>query len=361
MRGGERVLEELCKLPPRADLYAHVADPNKVSSVLRDHLKGTTWINSLPLAKRLYKAYLPLMPFALETLDLSRYDLVVSSESGPAKGVVLPADTAHICYCHTPMRYIWSGFHDYRKQAGPLGRLAIPAAAHWLRLWDKAAAERVDFFVANSRTVAQRIWKYYRREARIVHPPVDIHRFTPTPHTEDYYLFVGQLTAYKRADLAIAACNRLGRRLIVVGNGPQMKQLQAMAGPHIVFAGRASDAELADFYAKARALLFPGEEDFGIVPVEAMAAGRPVIAFSKGGALETVVPEKTGVFFHEQTVHSLQNAMLFFEEGEAAFTSDTIAEHARRFCPDTFRNQMREALWEVTGNEFFSEHHSNTR
>ena len=331
MRGGEKVLEALCSLYPEADIYTHVVERNALGRSLRAHAIHTTFVSRLPGAVRHYQKYLPLMPLALEQLDLRDYDLVISSESGPAKGVITSPDTLHVCYCHSPMRYIWDMYPDYlAAQAGPV-RLLMRPLFHYLRLWDQASADRVDHFVANSHYVARRIEKVYRRQARVIHPPVDVAQFEVSSSSEDFYLLLGQLVNYKRADLAVEAFTRMGKPLVVIGEGEQMDALKAKAGANVCLLGRQPFEVIKDHYRRCRALVFPGLEDFGIVPVEAMASGKPVIAYGRGGALETVVEGKTGVFFREQTVEALMEAVARFESMENAFSAEEIARHAACF------------------------------
>lgn len=342
MRGGEKVIEALCEMFPDADIFTHVYDPQAVSATIRRHKVRTSFIAWLPQARRRYQSYLPLMPRALEEFDLRQYDLVISSESGPAKGVITRPDAVHICYCHTPMRYLWNMYHDYRAGAAVLKRIAISFFAHRLRQWDIASAARVDHFAANSRNVAHRVLKYYRRDATVIYPPVDTTFYQPrSGQPGDFYLYVGQLIRYKRVDIAIEAFNRLGKPLIVIGDGKERNELGKLAGPTIRFLGRADDAVLRDHYARCRALIFPGEEDFGIVPVEVMASGRPVLAFGRGGVLETVVPGRTGLLFDEQTPEALINAVHRFESLEGAFDPIAIAAYAERFSKTRFHQNFR--------------------
>jgi glycosyltransferase involved in cell wall biosynthesis len=336
MRGGERVIERLIKLFPDADIFTHVYDPNAVSETIRSQNVRTTFIQKLPRAKRYYQSYLPLMPLALEELDLRGYDLVISSESGPAKGVITSPNTLHICYCHSPMRYLWDHYPDYRREAGLLGRFAMPFLYHNLRQWDTVSAARVDRFVANSRFIQQRIAKAYRRESVIVHPPVDTSLFRPSAEIDDRYLWVGQMTPYKRADLAVDAFNELGLPLLMVGNGLMKERLQRRASANITMVSRMSFDELRTAYARCRGLVFTAEEDFGIVPIEAMASGRPVLAYGRGGVTDTVEPEKSGLFFNEQTKESLIEALGRFEKWLPQFNVEDATRRAELFSPVHF-------------------------
>lgn len=340
MRGGENVLEELCRLYPQADIFTHVVVPDSLSPLIRGHKITTSFISRLPGATKHYQKYLPLMPLALEQFDLRGYDLVISSESGPAKGVITGADTLHICYCHTPMRYLWNMYHDYRQTAGWLTRTMMTPAFSYLRQWDYASAARVDYFVANSSTVQRRIAKTYRRASEVIHPPVAVEKFSPAEQIEDFFLYCGQLVPYKRADIAIEAFNRLGLKLMVVGEGSDLPRLKRMAGPNITLMGRQPDEVLRGLYARCRALIFPGEEDFGIVPVEAMASGRPVIAFGKGGVCDSVRDGIGGILYPDQTVAGLVAAVTRFQREEANFTQQDIAAEAAHFSAARFRQQF---------------------
>jgi glycosyltransferase involved in cell wall biosynthesis len=341
MRGGEKVVEALCRLYPDADIFTHAYAPEAVSPAINAHRVRTSFIGRLPFAVSKYKSYLPLMPMALEQLDLRGYDLIISSESGPAKGIVPPSDAVHLCYCHSPMRYIWNMYHDYRERTGLVTRLLMPPAAHYVRNWDTLSAGRVHEFVANSTTVARRIDTYYRRQATVIHPPVDTAAFETVSEGElgDYHLMVGELVRYKRPELAIEAFNRLQSPLVVIGGGEMLRELKAMAGPHVRILGPQPFEVLKHHYARCRALVFPGEEDFGIVPVEAMASGRPVVAFGKGGATETVIDGVTGTFFFEQTVDALIEAV----QRCRSLPPDTgrIVRRAAEFGVDRFADEMK--------------------
>jgi glycosyltransferase involved in cell wall biosynthesis len=349
--GGERVVSSMLELFPQADLYALVAN-DEMAARFAPHRVTTSFLQRLPGSHRFHRHMLPLYPLALEQFDMRGYDLVISSESGPAKGVITSAQTLHINYCHSPMRYIWDLYHEYTngKDMNGLTRPIFIGVAHYLRMWDLACASRVDRFVANSNNVAARIRKHYRRDANVIYPPVDVTSGYLTEMTGDYYLMVGRLVDYKRADLAVEACSRLKRPLRIVGTGPQYKRLKELAGTTVTFLGELTDKQLHEQYAQCRALLFPGEEDFGMVPVEAHSFGRPVIAYGRGGALETIQGpladeeviggSSNGIFFGEQTTDSLANAILTFEASEQLFSATAIARSAARFSADRFKHEL---------------------
>jgi glycosyltransferase involved in cell wall biosynthesis len=339
MRGGEKVLESLCRLYPDADIFTHVYDPAAISDTIKAHRIQTSFIARLPFAARNYKRYLPLMPLALEQFDLRGYDLIISSESGPAKGIIPPPGALHICYCHSPMRYVWNMFHDYRESSGMLTRLLMPPLSHYIRNWDVVSTTRVHSFVANSRAVAQRLRTYYRRDAKVIYPPVAVEDFEPTEAVGDFWLMAGELVPYKRPELAVEAFNRSGRKLVVIGGGEMLAKLRAIAKSNVSILGPQPFEALKRSYARCRALIFPGEEDFGIVPVEAMASGRPVIAYGRGGATESVVDGNTGVFFERQTVEDILAAI----ERCEALQLDPAASVARasEFNKERFASQMK--------------------
>lgn len=347
MRGGERVLEALCEMFPQADIYTHVVAPERLSEKLKRHCIRTTFIGRLPLAKRWYQRYLPLMPLALEQLDLSAYDLVICSEAGPAKGVILRPGAIQIVYCHSPMRYVWDKYHFYRDRAGRLPRLFMPLIAHYLRMWDAVSAMRVDGFVVNSAFVARRLQQAYRRPATVVYPPVDTAAFRPVENVAcgAFYLWCGELVAYKRPDIAIDTFNTLDLPLVVIGDGEELERLKRRAGSNIHFLGKASFGVLRDHMARCRALIFPGEEDFGMVPVEVQASGRPVIALARGGALETVIPGRTGMVYEDDSVEGLAAAVREFEvSGLADTCTSACIENAARFDTSVFKAEMVRVL-----------------
>lgn len=338
-RGGEQVLEALCRLLPSADIFTLFCDRDSLSPELRGRRIITSFLNPL---RRGYRSLLPLMPLALESFDLRGYDLIVSSESGPAKGVIASSSARHICYCHTPMRYLWDLYHAYRNEwtRSQWKRAAMAPLSNYLRLWDYASAARVDHFVANSENVRQRIWKTYRRESAVIYPPVAVESFYYEP-ADDYFLIVSELVAYKRIDSAVRAFARNGRRLKIVGDGPEYRALRAAAAGNIEFLGHVSDLELRRAYARCRAFLLPGEEDFGITPVEALASGKPVIALGRGGALETV-PPFGGLFYSDPA--DLENAIRCFDAVERNVLPMELQAWAQRFSQQEFARSMASVL-----------------
>jgi len=339
MRGGEKVVEALCRLYPQADLFTLFYDPEKISPLIRSKRVTASFLNPL---RRHYRSLLPLMPLALEHFDLRGYDLVISSESGPAKGVLTDSSTRHVCYCHTPMRYLWDLYPAYLHEwtRSRVKRWAMAPLANYLRLWDFATAARVDTFVANSENVKRRIWKTYRREASVVHPPVDVESFCCEP-AEDYYLMVSELVPYKRLDSAIAYFSKCGRKLRVAGDGPEFTRLRKLAAPNVEFCGRVSDEDLRTLYARCRAFLLPGEEDFGITAVEAIASGKAVIALGRGGVLE-IVPLEGAFFYDSPDEIALDAAVRKFESTEVPAAKLQAA--AERFSAAEFDRKIREVL-----------------
>ncbi len=346
MGGAERVAEELARMLPSASVYTTVAMPELLPPGLSSRRVETSWMQHLPSIKRYYRIYFLLYPFAVRSLDLSPYDLVVSSSSGYAKGVRTSRDAIHVCYCHTPMRWAWS-FASYSAQetASIARRLLLPPMMRALRKWDERASHYPDHFVANSKTVAARILRAYGRTAEVIHPPIDVNRFRPSPEQEDYYLVLARLISYKRIDLAIEACSRLGRRLLIIGDGPDRDRLMAKAGPTVQFLSRLSDAEVEHYAARCRALLFPGEEDFGMAPLELAAAGRPTIAFRAGGAVETILDGVTGIFFDRQEAGDLAEAIVRFERHE--WSAKLLRSHAEGFSAEVFQARFRQFLARV--------------
>ena len=346
MRGGEKVVEALCRLLPQPDIFTLFYDPDRVSPFIRSQNVTASFLNPF---RRHYRNFLPLMPMALEHLDLRGYDLVVSSESGPAKGVLTSANTRHVCYCHSPMRYLWDLYPDYLHEwtGSRLKRSLMAPLTNYLRLWDYASASRVDRFVANSRNVQNRIWKAWRQPSEVVYPPVAVADFYNAP-PGDYYLIVSELVAYKRIADAVRCFTGTGRKLKIVGDGPEYRQLKNMAGPNVEFCGRVPDFELPGLYARCRALVMPGEEDFGIVAVEALASGKAVIALGRGGVLESApgFDPRAAFFYAEPNQRGLQSAIEKFEREERDISPSAIRDYAALFSEKTFRREMSTILFD---------------
>jgi glycosyltransferase involved in cell wall biosynthesis len=346
MRGGEKVLEALLDIFPQADIYTHVYNPKAVSTLIKEKRVITSRINRLPFAKKLYQLYMPLMPNALMDFNLQDYDLVISSESGPAKGVVPNPDAYHICYCHSPMRYLWDMYHEYFRGTNPFVRFFMKRMIPSLRLWDITSANLVDCFIANSSYVAKRIIRYYNRQPAVIYPPVNIENYLSVKRKpQDFYLFFGQLTGYKRADIAIEACIKSGRKLVVAGAGAKKKGIKK--NKLVRYIGRVTDEDATVLFSQAKALLYPGIEDFGIVPVEANAAGCPVIAYRRGGALDTVKDGVTGIFFDEQTPDSLIKALDYFETCSEQFCNrELFNAHIQKFSRSAFKEKIQRIISE---------------
>ena len=351
MRGGEKVVEALCRLLPDADIFTLFYDPSRVSPLLRSHRVTASILDPY---RRHYRSLLPLMPIALEHFDLRDYDLVISSESGPAKGVITPSRTRHVCYCHSPMRYLWDLYPAYLHDwtGSRIKRALMAPLTNYLRLWDFASAARVDQFIVNSQNVQNRVWKTYRRTSEVIYPPVAVEDFY-NADSEDYFLIVSELVAYKRVSDAVRSFTKTGRHLKIVGDGPEYQRLKRGAGENIEFCGRVPDSELRDLYARCRAVLMPGEEDFGIVAVEALASGKPVIALGKGGVLDSVprYAPRAGFFYSEPGEQHLQSAVEEFERSEHRLLPAEMRAHSLRFSEKTFRREMSKILFDTNTQE----------
>lgn len=339
--GAEKVLEVLQKIHPEAPTFVMFHDKTKVPEHLLQGETRTSFLQYFPLIKSHYRWYLPLMPLAVEHLNLSDYDVIISSTSAFGKGVITSSDALHISYCHTPTRYLWTDTHSYIEELSynKLIKFFLPPLISRLRLWDRMSAERVDYFIANSENVRRRIQKYYHRDAVVIYPPVDTNLFKPTEKISDYFLTGGRLVPYKRFDLTIKVFNRLGWPLKIFGSGTEEEKLKEAAKSNIEFLGNVSDQKKSELYAKALAFIHPQIEDLGITAIESMAAGRPVIAFAGGGALETIKDGVTGIFFHEQTWENLLDTILHFNPGQ--FDSLKIREQAEQFGLDNFKQKMK--------------------
>lgn len=346
--GSERVVWAFHRMFPEAPVYTTVHRKDLLPEQFQELDVRTSFIQQLPGGPRHYQQYLPLMPLAFEHFDLQAYDLVLTSSHACAKGVITRPDAVHVCYTHTPMRYAWDLYHEYQASSAAWRRPIQAWLLHRLRQWDVLAAHRVDQFVANSHEVAGRIRKHYRRDATVIHPPIDLERFSPVPEAQvgDHLLVLSRLVPYKRVDLAVRAATRLGVPLRVVGEGPLMRELRGMAGPSVQFLGHLDDAAVAAELASCKALLFGAHEDFGLVPLEAQAAGRPVIAYGRGGALETVVEGVTGTFFAEQHEDDVIRAIRRLDALDLA--PRAIRRHAERFGFEAFRAAMTEVIARTT-------------
>lgn len=341
--GAERVLFALHKIWPEAPIFVLFHDKGKIGYIPSE-VVHESFFSHLPLVKKVFQWYLPFMPMATERHHLSDYDVVISSSSIFAKGVITAPTTLHISYCHTPARFLWADGHNYLSElkSGRFVKSILPLIIHRLRLWDQMSTTRVDRFIANSHTVRQRIWKYYRRDSVVIHPPVDSSLFHVSDTVGDYFLAGGRLVPYKRLDLVIKVFNRLGLKLKIFGSGPELRYLKSIAKNNIEFLGTVSEAEKAHLMAKARAFIHPQLEDFGITPIESMAAGRPVIAYAQGGATETLTQGITGVFFSQQTWESLYNAVINFDH--TTWDKEAIRAKASQYSPDVFSDQVKQAV-----------------
>lgn len=359
MRGGEKVLSAILELYPQSDLYTLLHNPGSVSELIEKRTIFTSFIDRLPAKTTRYRSYLPLFPTAIELFNFKEYELIISTSHCVAKGLRTPPNALHVSYIHSPMRYVWDMYEDYfsSDKLGFFSRKLIPLFANYLRIWDVTSSNRVDSFIANSGHVAKRIKKYYNRDAEIIHPPVDTDIFNLSKTTCDYFLVISALVPYKRIDLAVEAFNNTNLKLKIIGEGPELKTLQKMAGANIQFLNWLPHDQLLEYYANCKALIFPGEEDFGIVPVEAQSCGKPVIAFARGGALETVkgysdemTDNSTGIFFDYQTAESLQGAITKYEN--VSWNAEGIHKHAQKFSKANFKKKFEKFIDEQISDFF---------
>lgn len=340
MGGAEQVVINLKKIFANAPIYTTFYTPNNLSEELKNIDVRTSYLQKKNKESINHKKYFPFMPFAFENFDLNEYDVVISSSSCCAKGILTKPGSIHICYCHTPMRYAWEKREEYLEGMGNFKKKLVKILLHYMRIWDAISSDRVDYFIANSNEVKSRIEKHYRREAVVINPPVRCKLFNISETDGDYYLVLSRLVGYKRFDLAIKACRELNRKLVVIGEGPEKQNLEKIANgdKNIEFLGRKPDEVVKKYMAECKALIFPGEEDFGIVPVEAQASGRPVIAYGKGGVLDSVIDGKTGVFFEKQEVEDVKQAIL--EAENINFDKEEIRKHALKFDEEEFRKKI---------------------
>lgn len=345
LAGAERVLLNLSEIFPKAPIYTSVYDSERAKAFAGKRIY-TSFLQNIPFMKTKRELLIPFTPIAFEQFNLSKYDLVISNTTMAAKGVITKPETIHVCYCHTPPRYLWEPDLDPRASKGKFSFLRSNIM-HKMRIWDKVAADRVDYFFANSKYIASRIKKYYGRDSKVVYPGVRTDHFKIAKDSEigDYFLFVSRLVGYKKCDIVIQAFNDLGLPLKIIGRGPEKSRLQKMAKPNIEFLGYLSDEEVVKYYSEAKAFIFAAEEDFGIVPIEAMASGRPVIAYKGGGALETVVEGVTGTFFEEQTPQCLIDCVKSFKP--SSYDPKKVRDHAQKFSEEVFRKEFKEAIEQV--------------
>jgi glycosyltransferase involved in cell wall biosynthesis len=339
--GAERVLEAFCEIFPEAPIYTMVYDEKLTNGVFKGRKIHTSFLQKIPFVSSHHRAWPLLMPLAIESFDLSGYDVVLSDSNSYAKGIITGENTLHITYCHTPMRYAWDDCHRHMREFkySKITKKLAPFGMSYLRLWDRISADRPDRYIANSEFVAARIKKYYHKDAEVIYPPVNFQNFHIADKIEDYYLLVGRALPYKRFDIVIEAFNKLGLPLKIIGKGPEMPNLKKTAKSNIEFLGYLSDEEIGRFYAGCKALIFPSEEDFGIIPLEAMASGRPVIAYRGGGALETIVENETGIFFEKQDAATIADTVKNFRAEN--FDSEKIRMHASKFRKEIFKEKIK--------------------
>ena len=340
MRGGEKVIESILDIYPNSRIITNIFNKKNISEKLRSCNVETTLINSLPFSSKFYQYYLPLYPFALNRVSIDSADIVISSESGPAKGIKISNKIPHICYTHSPMRYIWDMQDEYFGRG--LKRKILQPIINYLQKWDFITAQKVDYIVANSRYVQKRIKRVWNRDSIVIHPPVKTKNIELNEDIGDHYLLFGQHVKYKKSELAIQAFNENRKKLIVMGGGEELPFLKSISNDNISFLGKVNENVKQQYLSSCKALIFPGIEDFGIIPVEAMSYGRPVIAYKEGGSAETVIDQITGLFFDHQTIKSLNEKIIMFESIENQFSSKAISEHAKEFDESVFKTKFKQ-------------------
>jgi glycosyltransferase involved in cell wall biosynthesis len=342
--GAERVLECFTDLYPHATIYTLVYHKELMHGVFADKNIKTSFIQKLPFAKNRHRIFPPLMPMAIEQFDFSKYDIVLSDSSSYAKGIITGPETLHICYMHTPMRYAWDDCQKYTSDFNfpNFIKRIVPFFMNYIRVWDRVSVERVDRIIANSNFVARRIKKYYKKDSIVIHPPVSVDNFSISEKVDDYFLIVGRMLAYKRIDIAIKAFNQMGLKLKIIGRGPELRRLKKLAGPTIEFLGRVPDEYITQYYSKCQAFIFPQEEDFGIVAIEAMASGRPIIAFRAGDIVENMEENQVGIFFDKQTPEDIIQAVEKFKV--KTYDPFYIREQAKKFDKSIFKAKIREYI-----------------
>ena len=344
MRGGEKVLENICRAYPDADIYTHVYNKKNISKTISSHTIKTTLINKLPFSKYLYKYYLILMPYALKTLDLREYDLIISSESGPSKGFLRNKNSFHICYCHSPMRYLYDMKSEYLNKYNFFFKKIINLFFNYLQKWDFKTSQNIDLIIANSKFVSKRVKKYWVKDSVVINPTINLNEFSISKNKKSYYIVLSELVSYKRIDIAIESFNKNKKELYVIGSGSLLKKLKKNSKKNIKFFNNISDIQKASYLTNAQALIFPGIEDFGITPLESLASGTPVIAFKKGGVLDYLEENKNAIFFNKQTSNSLNRALIRFEEKEQKFKSNTLRNTVLKFSNERFTDKFKKIV-----------------
>ncbi|MAW74440.1 MAG: glycosyl transferase [Candidatus Marinimicrobia bacterium] len=344
MRGGEKVLENICEIYPKADIFTHVYDKKSISTKINNHNIYTTFINHLPLSRKYYKYYLFLMPLALRLLNLKKYDLIISSESGPSKGITKSNNSFHICYCHTPMRYLWDFYYEYYNSLNILGKIGLSIFKKYLKKWDVRTASSLDLVISNSRFVSDRIGRCWNKKSFIVHPGIDFSYYLLSKSKQNFYLVISELVDYKRIDLVVDAFNLNKKEILIVGKGPLYNKLLNISNNNIKFLGWQTEEMKLFYLQNCKALIFPGIEDFGIVPLESMAVGKPVIAYKCGGVLDYLKEDLNGKYFNEQTTDSLNYCIQNFELNEKTFVPSKIRKSIKNFSNSNFKNKFKEIV-----------------
>tara|TARA_S200000501_G_scaffold370390_1_gene411462 strand:- start:3977 stop:5035 length:1059 start_codon:yes stop_codon:yes gene_type:complete len=344
MRGGEKVLENICHAYPNADIYTHVYVKKNISRIINNHQIKTTFINKLPFSRYLYKYYLLLMPYALKKLDLKKYDLIISCESGPSKGIMKNKNSYHICYCHSPMRYLYDMKTEYLKKYNFLFKKIINYFFKYMKKWDYQTSQNIDLIISNSEFISSRIKKYWRRNSIILNPTIDHNQFFISKRKKSYYIVLSELVSYKRIDIVIDSFNNNKKELYVIGSGSLLNKYKRISKKNIIFLGNVSDIQKASYLSNAQALIFPGIEDFGITPIESLASGTPVIAFKGGGVLEYLKENKNAIFFNKQTSDSLNRAVVKFEKNKNKFNSDNLRKTILGFSNQSFIDNLKNII-----------------
>jgi len=344
MRGGEKVLENICRAYPNADIFTHVYNKNNISKIITSHNIRTTFINKLPFSRYLYKYYLLLMPYALKKLDLKKYDLIISCESGPSKGIIKNKNSYHVCYCHTPMRYLYDMRNEYLKKYNFLSKKIINSFFNYLKKWDYMTSQKIDLIISNSEFVSSRIKKYWNRNSIIINPTINLDEFSISKSKKSYYIVLSELVSYKRIDIAIEAFNKNKKELYIVGSGSLLNKFKRISKKNIRFLDNVSDMQKTSYLSNAQALIFPGIEDFGITPLESLASGTPVIAFKDGGVLDYLKENENAIFFNKQTSNSLNRALVKFEENKDKFSPDSLRRTILEFSDQSFINKLKKII-----------------